>query len=374
MKILMLNYEFPPLGGGAGNATYYLLKEFSRCPDLEIDLVTSSADAFRIERFSGNIKVHFLDINKNGRDLHYQANRDLFVYAWKAYRYARKLLKPEKYHLCHAFFGIPCGYLAMKLGLPYIVSLRGSDVPFYNRRFYWLDKLVFKRLSKRIWRKAQKVVANSEGLTELALAACPGQEISVICNGVDLEDFCPCNTNSKRASGKVKLISVGRLIERKGYRYLIEALKNINNVELILIGEGNLKGELEELAREHQVQVKFLGNVSHDRIPEHLRMADLLVLPSLNEGMSNALLEAMACGLPVIATDTGGSRELIKGNGFIIKKGDIPDLTKAIEKFIKNPELLGAMGKISRQLAETMSWEEVAAAYRSIYHQLAKSR
>ena len=255
----------------------------------------------------------------------------------------------------------------MKLGLPYIVSLRGSDVPFYNRRFYWLDKLVFKRLSKRIWRKAQKVVANSEGLTELALAACPGQEISVIGNRVDIEDFCHCNANSKRASGKVKLISVGRLIERKGYRYLIEALKNINNVELILIGEGNLKGELEELAREHQVQVKFLGNVSHDRIPEHLRMADLFVLPSLNEGMSNALLEAMACGLPVIATDTGGCRELIKGNGFIVKKGDVPGLKRAIEKLFDSPELIETMSKTSRELAERMSWGNVAVAYYKVY-------
>jgi hypothetical protein len=69
-RILILNYEFPPLGGGAGNATYYLLKEFAKDPDLKIDLVTSSIDAFRVEKFSDNITVHLLDIGKGG-NLHY---------------------------------------------------------------------------------------------------------------------------------------------------------------------------------------------------------------------------------------------------------------------------------------------------------------
>ncbi|MEW5784943.1 MAG: glycosyltransferase family 4 protein [Bacillota bacterium] len=367
MKILMLNYEFPPLGGGAGNANYYILKELSRYPDLEIDLITSSAGKYRYEQFAEKIKVHYLDINKNERKLHYQTNRDLLLYTWKAYRYAQKLIKREQYELCHAFFGIPCGYLAMKLSLPYIVSLRGSDVPFYNRRFYWLDKLIFRRLSARIWKKAKRVIANSAGLKELAKAACPDQDISVIWNGVDIEDFYPGNKNRKKVSGKVKLISVGRLIERKGYRYLIEAIKNMPNVELKLIGDGKLKEELEELARKYRVQVKFMEKVKHEHIAEHLRKADIFILPSLNEGMSNAVIEAMACGLPVITTDTGGSQELIKGNGFIVRKGAISNLEDAIKKFIVNPDLIKTMGNVSRELAEKMDWKNVAASYHAIY-------
>jgi hypothetical protein len=82
----------------------------------------------------------------------------------KALSYSKKLCLTQKYDICHAFFGIPCGYITMKLkekyDIPYIVSLRGSDVPFYSKKYYWLDKLAFKRLSKKIWAQADTVVAN----------------------------------------------------------------------------------------------------------------------------------------------------------------------------------------------------------------------
>jgi glycosyltransferase involved in cell wall biosynthesis len=365
--MLMLNYEFPPLGGGAGNANRYILKELARYPDLRIDLVTASTDRYRREQFSENIRIHYLNINKKDGSLQYQTDRDLLIYAWKAYRYSRKLIKEYQYDLCHAFFGIPCGYLAMKLGLPYIVSLRGSDVPFYNRRFYWPDRLFFRYLSKKIWRKAHKVIANSAGLKELAQSACPGQEIDVIGNGVDLQEFCPADENKKEVGGKIRLISVGRLIERKGYRYLIEALKDLPDVDLQLIGEGNLRKELEELAFKYGIPVQFLGNISHQHLPRYLLQADIFVLPSLNEGMSNSVLEAMACGLPVITTDTGGSKELVQGNGFLVKKGDAQDLRRAIEIFIRDKSLIGVMGKKSRENAEKMSWRGVVAAYSELY-------
>ncbi len=369
INILMLNYEFPPLGGGAGNANYYILKEMARYPDLHIDLVTSSVGDFRVEQFADNITIHYLDIKKNERNAHYQSNKDLLIYSLKALCYARTLKKIKKYDLCHAFFGIPCGYLAMRLKIPYIVSLRGSDVPFYNRRFFWLDKLFFRRLSCKIWKQAKDVIANSQGLKELALASCPDQEIAVIYNGVNLEEFQPPKKNTVQAEEReIKLISVGRLIERKGYRYLIEALQGLDNVQLILIGDGNQKNELEELARKKKVRVNFLGKVDHAHLAGHLHSADIFILPSLNEGMSNALLEAMACGLPVIATNTGGSSELIQNNGFIVAPGSAAALREAIKKLTAEPDLIYFMGDLSRKLAENMAWEKVAQAYRSAYY------
>jgi L-malate glycosyltransferase len=359
--ILILNYEFPPLGGGAANATFYLLKEFSKYKNLQIDLVTSSVNKFRIQKFAKNITIHFLDIGKR-ENLHYQSNKDLLKYSWKAKKYCEDLMKKKKFGLIHAFFGIPCGYIAMKLknkfAVPYIVSLRGSDVPFYNKRFYWMDKLFFKRMSKKIWKNAKSVVANSKGLKDLALESSPKQKISVIYNGVNTNEFKMSKKNNK----KLILISTGRLISRKGYQYLIPALNGLD-VELHLIGDGNLTEELKELANQNKVNVKFLGKKTHNELIKYLGKADVFVLPSLNEGMSNSILEAMSCGLPIITTNTGGSEELIKDNGFIVKKGNVEKLRTSMEKFIKEPILIKKMGIKSRKLAEGMSWDKVAREY-----------
>jgi L-malate glycosyltransferase len=369
MKILWLNYEFPPLGGGAANATYHLLKEFACNKDLSIDLLTSSAAGYREEQFAANARIYYISIGKKN-NLHFQTQKDLLFYSWNAFQIAKKLKKKNKYDFIHAFFGIPCGYIALKLKIPYIVSLRGSDVPFYNRRFYFWDKFVFKRLSKKIWQQAKCVVANSSGLKQLAKKASPRQKVEVIYNGVDTQKFKP--NIDKGTSGTIKLISVGRLIPRKGYKYLIEAVKGLDNCELLLIGEGTEKERLQALARKLRVKVRFLGRVSHQEVAYFLKSADIFVLPSLNEGMPNSLLEAMACGLPVIATDTGGSIELVKGNGIVVPKADIAFLRSAIKKLLSDKNSLEKMGCKSRQLAEGMSWASASEKYKYLYNNFAK--
>jgi glycosyltransferase involved in cell wall biosynthesis len=366
-KVLFLNYEFPPLGGGAGNATKYLFLEFAKNSRLEIDLISSSTDKFKVKNFSKNIKIHYLDINKKG-NIHYQSNKDLLKYSWQAYRYAKRLMRKKKFNLVHAFFGIPCGYIAMKLGLPYIVSLRGSDVPFYNSRFAKLDKLIFQRLSRRVWQKADAVVANSGDLQKLAKKTFSG-EIVIIPNGVDTKEFRP--KKNSRPSSKIKLVSTGRLISRKGYQYLIPALKGLKNIDLTLVGGGDLRNELEELAKKNKVEINFIGEVGHNKIVNYLQNADIFILPSLNEGMSNSILEAMACGLPIITTDTGGSKELIDGNGFIIKKRSASSIKKVLEKYLKSRQLIRKQGRKSRVIAEYLSWKNVASNYKRIYDQLA---
>jgi len=363
-RILVLNYEFPPLGGGAGNATFYLLKEFAKYKDLDIDLITSSVDKFRIEKFSNNINIHYLDINKKG-NLHYQSIKDLLKYSFKAYQYSKKLKKEKKYNLIHAFFGIPCGYIAMKLGIPYIVSLRGADVPFHKKRFYWLDKLIFKNLSKKIWRKARVVIANSQGLKEAARKTSIKQDIKVICNGIDTDKFKPCL--DKKIGKIIKLISVGRLATEKGYNYLLESLIGINNVSLTLVGSGPLERELKELSNKLDIKVDFVGRIDSRNVIQKLQDSDIYVSSSIKEGMSNSVLEAMACGLPVITTNVGGSKELVKNNGLIVDKGSVSSLREAIVKLVNDFDLIYKMRENSRSLAKTMSWAKAASIYKKIY-------
>jgi len=365
MKILMLNYEFPPLGGGAANANYYLLKEFAKRENLKIDLITSSVDRFKKEKFSQNIIVYRLNIGKNKQNFHYQTNKDLLVYSFKSYFFAKKLLKKNNYDSIHAWFGIPCGFIAMLLGKPYIVALRGSDVPFYNSRFKNLDKYFFQYLSKFIWKKAKTVIANSQGLKELAQKTAPNQKIKVIYNGVDINEFKPPKT--KKKSKVLRILCVARLIKRKGIDYLIKALGELKDEDFLLtiIGDGNEKKNLIDLAKRLKIdnKIKFWGSVPHSEIIKYYQQNDIFILPSLNEGMSNTILEAMACGLPIITTNVGGSEELIEENGFVIKPKSKKELVKAIQRYINNRSLVEKQGRESRKRAEKMSWGEVARKY-----------
>lgn len=379
MKILFLNYEYPPLGGGAGQAAANILKEYARVQDLEVDYVTSSIDGnYHLERLGEHIRVHKLPIGKNPGDLTFQTRADLLAYTWRAYRFSRQLVRREAYDGIHAFFTIPCGFLALlfryRYRLPYIVSLRGSDVPGYNERFSSLHVLL-KPLTVSIWKHSHFVVANSEALRQLALLSSPGQAIETICNGVNTETFRPGDGRLKDPS-LFRILCASRLTRRKGFRYAIEAFARLESryphVRLVLAGgQGEAEKELRAQAKALGLEDKitFTGYVPHDQFLHYYQMADAFLLPSLNEGMSNNMLEAMASGLPIVMTATGGAAELIQDgeSGFVIRKKDSADTAAKLERLIQNPELARQMGRKSRERAEAMSWTKVAQAYVSMY-------
>ena len=371
LKVLILNYEYPPLGGGAATATRNLLKEYAKRDDIEVDLVTSSAGKYREKSLSENIKIYFLDIKKNG-NIHDQGLKDLLRYSFKAYFKAKKLDKEKDYDVIHSFFGIPCGFIAMLIDDDYLVSLRGSDVPFYSKKYYLLDKLIFQHLSKLIWKKAKYVIANSQGLKDLALRTIPDQEIGLIYNGVDwVEEL------SKRSEEKFVVVSTSRLIERKGIDYLIRAFAKFSegkdDIELKLYGGGDQRENLENLTKELNIgsKVIFFGEQPREVLYKDIVKYNVFVIPSKNEGMSNSMLEAMVRGLPIIATDVGGTRELVDdSNGFVVEKENVEQIYDALEKLYNNRELVEKMGNASREKVRDLSWDKIAEQYIELYKQV----
>ena len=379
MRILFFNYEFPPLGGGAGNASYYLLREYAKNPEVTIDFVTASVDEeIHYAVFGDTVTIHRLPIGKNQANIHYQTKKELLKYAWESYKYGRELAKKNHYDLSHSFFSVPCGFVSLLLKwefkIPYIVSLRGSDVPGYSERFTFLYQFITP-IIKKIWSQAHFVVANSQGLKELALKTLPKKEIRVIFNGIDVREFFP--DHSKLNPNQFHIVCVSRVTPRKGIRFLVQAFKILEgryeHVRMLIVGDGNEKKSLEELVQALGLEDKivFLGGVAHERVVEYYQKANVFVLPSLNEGMSNTVLEALACGLPVVATDTGGTKELIKDgvNGLIVRMKDSNDLVEKIEKLVLNPELEKNMALESRKLAEKISWDIIADEYYKLYRE-----
>ena len=369
MRILSLNYEYPPLGGGAANATAYILEEYSKISDLEVDLVTSSIDAdYHLDKIGENINIHKLPIGKNADNLHFQSQKDLITYAIKAYCFSKRLVKKKKYDLSHSFFTIPCGFISLLLklqyNLPYIVSLRGSDVPGYSDRFAFLYFFI-KPLIRLIWKKSAAIIANSKGLKELALKTNSKQEIGVIYNGIDINDFKP-NPEARPVNKFIITTGASRITNRKGIDYLIYAIKklSIEFPQLLLraMGEGDAKESLEKLAKDLEIEknVEFIGRIPRENTSPYYQEASLFVLPSFNEGMSNAMLEALSSGLPLLATDTGGTKEILEEgkNGFMIKTKDSGDIAQKIKILLENSELRQKMAEKSRKKAMEMSGEK----------------
>ena len=381
MKVLFFNYEYPPLGGGAANATAYILEEYSKIPDLSVDLITSSIDSeYHLEKVANNISIHKLPIGKNKNNLHYQSQKELLTYAWKAYFFAKKLIKKNKYDLSHSFFTVPCGFVSFLIkkeyNIPYVVSLRGSDVPGYSDRFVFLYKII-KPLIKLIWKNSFAVIANSEGLKELAQKTNPKQVVGIIYNGIDIENFKP-KPEARPVNNFIITLGASRVTERKGIDYLIKALANLvpqySQLLLRVMGEGDAREALEKLAKDLELEknIEFIGRIPRENTAPYYQEASIFVLPSFNEGMSNAMLEALASGLPLIATNTGGTSELVEEgvNGFIVKMRDSQDLTDRIEILMKDEDLRKRMGEASRRKAELMSWKKVAKKYGELYDKI----
>lgn len=365
----MLNYEFPPIGGGTGISNYQLLKEFLKNTDLEIDLVTSGSNGFEIEHLSEKIRVFKLGIRK--QDLHFWRMSEIVSWTWKAYWFSKKLVFEGRYDVCHCWSGWPAGIIGylFRKKLPYIIALRGSDVPGYNERIRLLDMLVFRCLSRVIWRNARAVTALSDNLRKLAYRTFDEKDIKIIYNGIDTFIF---RSVIDAPISDIQIVFVGRLIKRKGVIYLLKAFKEVsdvyNNCRLTIVGEGPERSRLENYCRQAGLdsKVNFVGAVPHEEISDVYQKASIFVLPSLAESLGNVVQEAIASGLPVITTNTGAA-ELLDGNGFIVQKGDYLQIKKAMMEYIGNPELIRSHGRRSREIADKMSWDDAAKAYLEIY-------
>lgn len=386
MKVLFLNYEYPPLGGGASVATEAILREWGKDPGMEVHLVTAGVGQTIEHALVGeNVHVHRLPIGKDPSKLHSQSLRDIFAYTLKAWFFIRTLSKESgktPFDVTLAFFTVPCGFLAYLLklfrGVPYVVSLRGADVPGFSEK-YDAFYLFAKPLVRFLWHRAEAVIPNSAGITELAKKTDATQAMQIIENGVDTNAFHP--DLAKRSALPVIFLSTSRLTPRKGIHQLVEAFalavgKTATEMELHLIGEGEQRATLEERATALGIadKVKFIGRVEHEKLAVFYQRSHAFVLPSKNEGMSNAALEALASGLPLVVSGTGGMQELVTDgvNGCFIDPENKESFAATLADLAGNEANLIAFGRESRRRAELRGWDKVAEHFKRVLGQSIK--
>ncbi len=372
----MINYEFPPIGGGGGNVTYYISKNLASFGH-EVYVITSRfKDLSKKERLDGFdvYRVPVLRKNPNVCGIH-----EMLTYVISASIFSIRFIKKVRPDIIHVFFGIPSGpvaYLMKKIyDIPYVLFLGGRDVPrpHPDPPFYRLLYGILMPVIKSIWGNAKSVVACSNGLRDMALKVFNKVDINVIPDGVDLDKFRP---SDQRKDDEIKILAIGRLIQRKGFDCLIKSipyvLKNTRKkFRVEIIGDGPLRLELSNLAERLNVsdKVVFSGTVPYDRLPEKYRQSDIFVLTSYAEGMPLVVLEAIASGLPIVSTNVQGIDELVKDgvNGYLFEPSDSLTLSDYLVKLVENKEIRLKMSEEGLKIIQRYGWINITNEYLQIY-------
>ena len=271
----------------------------------------------------------------------------------------------------HYFYpdGVAAAMLARELGLPLMITGRGTDltlIPNFRSE---------RAQIKMAIAQADVLITVCEDLRQRLLSlGAPREKTITLRNGVDLEAFTPQDQGSARLTYGVDgftLVSVGGLIERKGHDLIIRALPLLPDCRLLIAGDGPLKSELGELAQKLGVgaRVKLLGPVPHHALSTLYSAADIMVLASSREGWANVLLESMACGVPVVATNVNGTSEVVRSQtaGLLVNDRTPEALAKAIMTLRQN---LPPRSMV-RTYAEAFSWDSTVKANKTLLETIA---
>jgi glycosyltransferase involved in cell wall biosynthesis len=367
MRILILNSEYPPVGGGAGNAS----ENIARClagMDHEVIVITSRFGILPHTEQNKNLTVYRIPALR--RRLDRSGPLELLIFILSTSFSSLSLIPRFRPKAILAFLGVPSGavayFIKIVFKIPYIVSLRGGDVPGFRPYDFGMYHKLISPFLRIIWKYASAVVANSSGLCDLALAFDSRFDIPIIPNGVDLELYVSRNHNWSSP----RLLSVGRVVYQKGFDLAMRALAGLKDLEWEwrIAGDGPQMETLISLACELEIddRVIFLGWQSREQLIEQYKQSNLFLFPSRHEGMPNAVLEAMASGLPVIASRIAGNEELVLDGetGILFPSEDMVPLRVALHKLLTDGPLRRQMGDASRHRVEKhYSWENTAKQY-----------
>ncbi|HSU73049.1 MAG TPA: glycosyltransferase family 4 protein [Candidatus Binatia bacterium] len=368
LRILLLNYEFPPLGGGAAPVTEHLSKALA---GHTFDLVTMGFPGLPAEERVGTIHVHRVPCKRKRKEL--STTLEMLSFLRPAWKKANELIAKNNYDLIHCHFILPTGVLAWRLsrkhGIPYIISTHGSDIPGYNPdRFQLLHKLLLP-FWRAIVRKARLILTPSENLRRLVLKSWNAPEhIKAIHWGIDI----PPAPKGKKEN---RILFAGRLFERKGAGTLVDAaLKmNLKGWEVAIVGDGPQRAELERKAKNNSA-IKFYGWMPREKLQKFYEKSKIFAFVSTAESFGLVLAEAMAAEMAVVTSNESACPEVVGDAGITIPAKDPQALKAALESLMRSPKQIEALGNAGRKrVLDQFTWEQCAKEYDKVYRSVAKT-
>jgi glycosyltransferase involved in cell wall biosynthesis len=370
VRVLRLSRLHPRVSSPGSGLVAYKLSEYLPFATLYLSKVLDSPPL----PFPSHVSPVFIDYPEpNFPDsLGVSKLRLFFVLAGKAIgnclllaKAARSIhsFKPDIVHTHTLIMLIPALWSKILLRCPLVVTFHGTDYYRFRR------SCILRELVKRY---VDSVICIAPDMFKDFKSLLPGIPASYIPNGVDLHLFKPGASESRRK----QIVSVGRIFWPKGYFDLLEAIVEVFQTESdyrwVIVGSGPLEEKLKESVAQAGIaeRVDFLGTLSQEQVAEELRQSELFVIASITEGFPKALIEAMACGMPVVATDVGACGVVVGGAGLIVPPGEPGELANAISTMLRSPSRRHRCSEQAMELAKQYSWEARAQKVRAIYENL----
>ncbi len=377
MKILVLIHEYPPVGGGGGRVAQDVCEGLASL-NHQVYLVTAHFGDLPYQEQNGNLTIRRL---RCGRKQAYRAGMQAMLgYVLAAFWNGLRLIKQWKPDVIHVHFAVPAGAAAWALstitGVPYVLTAHLGDVPGTVPEktggwFRWVYPL-----TPMIWKKASVVTAVSEFTRESAQKhyRIP---IQVIYNGVDLQKI---NPGVIRVNTPPRIIFAGRLMQQKNPVRIIEILAELKDLDwrLTLAGDGPLKAEIESAIQIHGLadRISMPGWITPQQVIAEFSASDILLMPSLSEGLPVVGVQAAAMGLVLVLSNVGGNIDLVEPgiNGFLLDAQDKKGFANSLRTLLENPERLLEMRKASRNLAEKFDINGIIAEYQGAFNQAVRKQ
>lgn len=374
MHILVLNYEYPPLGGGASPVCHEINKRYVQ-EGHKVTVVTMGFKNLPQHEVVDGVTV--IRINCLRSWLHMCSPHEQFSYIYQSRRFFAKWIPTQEIDVVHGHFILPtgllCRYLKKKFNLPYFITSHGSDIPGFNPDRFRIAHKFTPAIIRLILADAAAITSPSHYLAGLIRQVDPkvSAKLSIIPNGID--------TTQYRSSPKENIIlSSGRLLARKGFIELVKSVHRISSAYTVhILGDGPVRNQLQELAAGSSTDIVFHGwlNNKTEAYTTWLSGAAVYCLVSSNENASIAILEAMSSGCAVITSDTSGCPEMVKDAGICIPFGNSEKLRETLIDLIQHPEKISLLGQKARQRAETIyDWKKIMPSYLAMVEQIVNEK
>ncbi len=371
MRILVLNYEYPPLGGGAAPVCRQLCHAFAQRGH-GVDVATMGFKGLPAYEEDGPVRVYRAPAFRK-RQFSCETH-EMVSFVVSALPRVIRQLRSGQYDVVHCHFIIPTGLLAYAATrvarVPYVLTAHGSDVPGYNADRFVYEHYFTKPLLHLILRNAALRVAPSRYLGRLLDANVGPYGLLHIPNCIDTDHF------TQRPKQK-RILMTGRLLRRKGFQTVLQALQGIEtDYEVHISGEGPMRSELEALAKQVKAQVIFHGWLGKEtaQLRELYETAAIYCLPSQRENASMALLEAMLAGAAVISSNDTGCVETIGDTGVLLPPGDVDAMRRALQELLEHPEKAAELGEKARsRVLEQYRLDAVADQYLAAFETVCRA-